>query len=189
MIALRNVSVSFGEKKVLDKVSVEIPESGITALTGPSGCGKTTLLRVLCALQRPDEGRVEGIRPEETALLFQQNRLMPWRTARQHIADVLPRERRGEASKWLSLCELDGEEESYPATLSGGMARRLALARTLALGGRLYVLDEPFTGVDEACSFRILERIRDLRTPVLLTTHEPAILSKADRVFDLPCRT
>lgn len=187
MIALRHVSVAFGEKTVLDDVSMEIPEEGITALSGPSGCGKTTLLRVLCALQRPDRGRVEGIGPEEIALLFQEDRLLGWRNARQHITDVLPRERRGEALKWLALCELDEEADAYPATLSGGMARRLALARTLALGGRLYVLDEPFAGVDEACSLRVLERIRTLGTPVLLTTHDPAVLAMADRVLELPC--
>ncbi len=189
MIALRHVSVAFGEKKVLDDVSMEIPEEGIAALSGPSGCGKTTLLRVLCALQRTDEGRVEGIGPEEIALLFQEDRLLGWRTARQHITDVLPRERRGEALKWLALCELDGEADAYPATLSGGMARRLALCRTLALGGRLYVLDEPFAGVDEACAERIFRRIRALGTPVLLTTHDPAVLAMADRVLELPCNT
>lgn len=68
----------------------------------------------------------------------------------QHIADVLPRARRGETGRWLALVELEGEEHARPSALSGGMGRRLALARALACGGGLYLLDEPFTGVDAA---------------------------------------
>ncbi len=103
----------------------------------------------------------------------------------QHITDVLPRERRGEASRWLALAELEGEESAYPAALSGGMGRRLALARCLALGGRLYLLDEPFSGVDPERAERIMGRIRTLNTPVLLVSHEEAVLSLADRVVEL----
>ena len=184
MPGLEGVTVAFGERTVLDRVDAALPESGVTVLSGPSGRGKTTLLRVLAGLQKPDAGRVT-VRPEEVALLFQEDRLFPWRTARQHIEDVLPRARRGEWARWLSLVELDGEGASRPAALSGGMRRRLALARTLALGGRWYLLDEPFTGVDQARAERILERIRSLGTPALLASHEAFVLERADRVISL----
>lgn len=186
MIELNHITVSFGDKRVLDDVSVQVPEEGITALSGPSGSGKTTLLRVLCGLLQADSGRVAGISPCEIALLFQENRLFPWRTVGRHITDVLPRQRWGEAGEWLALAELEGEAEAYPSALSGGMARRLALARTLALGGRMYVLDEPFAGVDAACRSRMMGRIRALGRPVLLTTHEAQVLEQADRVLRLP---
>ncbi len=186
MIVLSHITVAFGEKRVLEDLTMEVPEEGVTALTGPSGCGKTTLLRVLCGLLRPDAGTVAGITPRDTALLFQENRLFPWRTARQHIIDVLPKERRDEAERWLVLTELEGEGETYPSALSGGMARRLALARALALGGRLYVLDEPFAGVDDDCRSRILSRIRALGKPVLLTSHEAEVLREADHVLKIP---
>jgi len=189
MIQLSHITVTFGEKRVLDDVSMQVPLEGVTALSGPSGVGKTTLLRVLCGLLRPDTGTVTGILPRDTALLFQENRLFPWRTVRQHMTDVLPKERREEAGRWLALTELDGEEDAYPSALSGGMARRLALARTLALGGRLYVLDEPFAGVDAGCRSRMLDRIRALGTPVLLTSHEAEVLRQADHVLKLQSKS
>ena len=185
MIQVEHLFLNYGEKEVLRDFSLEVPREGITALRGPSGCGKTTLLRVLAGLERPRSGGISGVRPEETAFLFQENRLLPWRTAEQQLTDVLPRERRGEASRWLDLVELAGEENTYPAALSGGMARRLALARCLALGGKLYLLDEPFAGVDPERAKRILERMRGLGTPVLLVSHEPFVLELADRVMDL----
>lgn len=188
MIAVRDLTLRYGDKPVLERFSLELPDTGLTALTGPSGCGKTTLLRVLAGLERPAAGTVEGIAPARTAFLFQEDRLLPWRTAEQQITDVLPRERRGEAAKWLAFAELEGEESTRPAALSGGMARRLALARCAALGGELLLLDEPFTGVDLPRALRLLERLRELNVPVLLVSHESAVLNACDRVitFDGP---
>ena len=148
MILCKDLTVSFGEKAVLDRFSLQIPDRGVTALTGPSGCGKTTLLRVLAGLEQPQGGSIEEIPPRETAILFQDDRLLPWRTVEQHLTDVLPREQRSAVSALLALAELEGEERTRPAALSGGMGRRLALARCLALPARLYLLDEPFAGVD-----------------------------------------
>ena len=183
-LAVENLTVRFGEKTVLDRFSLSLPLSGVTALSAPSGSGKTTLLRVLGGLQAGG-GVVEGVTPGRTAFLFQEDRLLPWRTVGEHISDVLPRERRTEVSRWLELAELEGEADSWPAALSGGMGRRLALARVLALGGELYLLDEPFAGVDAPRAERILKRIRALGVPVLLASHEAHILSLADRVVRL----
>lgn len=183
MMVLRNLTVSFGDKAVLQDFSATLPGEGITALSGPSGCGKTTLLRVLGGLERPSSGTVEGT--GRTAFLFQEDRLLPWRTVEQHIGDVLPRERRGEVSRWLELVELLGEEKTYPAALSGGMGRRLALGRTLALGGDLYLLDEPFTGVDALRAARMLEGIRALGKAVVLVSHEGEMVKRCDRVISL----
>ena len=168
---------------MLNRFSLELPAEGITALSGPSGCGKTTLLRVLAGLQPVEDGTVSV--PERPTLLFQENRLLPWRTVEQHITDVLPRARRGEAPRWLELAELEGEEKSCQGQLSGGMGRRLALARALACGGGLYLLDEPFTGVDAGRAERILARVRALGVPVVLSSHEAEILALCDRVIPL----
>ena len=183
MISAEHITVCYGEKRVLDRFSLTLPEEGITALSGPSGCGKTTLLRVLAGLQPAEEGKVTL--PGRPVLLFQENRLLPWRTAEQHIADVLPRARRGESGRWLALAELEEEARARPAALSGGMARRLALARALACGGEVLLLDEPFAGVDLARAERILERVRELGVPVVLSTHEGEILALCDRVIAL----
>ena len=183
MISVRNITVRFGEKTVLDRFSLALPGEGVTALSGPSGCGKTTLLRVLAGLQAAEGGAVSV--PEAPTLLFQENRLLPWRTVEQHITDVLPRARGGEAARWLALAELEGEKGAYPGQLSGGMGRRLALARALACGGGLYLLDEPFTGVDAGRAERILARVRALGVPVVLSSHEAEILALCDRVIPL----
>ena len=183
MISVQNITVCFGEKVVLNRFSLALPEAGVTALSGPSGCGKTTLLRVLAGLQRVEGGTVTV--PARPVILFQEDRLLPWRTVGQHISDVLPKDRRGEVSRWLELAELEGEENAYPAALSGGMGRRLALARALALGGGLLLLDEPFTGVDAPRAGRMLERIRELGVPVLLSSHEKEVVDLCDRVITL----
>ncbi len=185
MIELRDVTVRYGDKLVLDRFSLDIPHCGFTALSGPSGCGKTTLLRVLAGLTRPEGGTVSGLDPSRTAFLFQEDRLLPWRTVSQHITDVLPRSRRGEAGRWLAFAELEGEGESYPGTLSGGMARRLALARCAALGGELLLLDEPFAGVDRPRAARILERLRGLGVPAILATHQPQVLAACGQIISL----
>ena len=185
MIKLEDITVRYGEKLVLDRFSLEIPPEGLTALSGPSGCGKTTLLRVLAGLTRPGSGAVSGADPAKTAFLFQEDRLLPWRTAEQHITDVLPRARRGEAGRWLDFAELADEGGAYPAALSGGMARRLALARCAALGGSLLLLDEPFAGVDPKRAARILGRLRELNVPIVLTSHQAAVLNACDTVIEL----
>lgn len=180
---VEHLNLSYGGKQVLEDFSLELPETGVIGLTGPSGCGKTSLLRILAGLTKPDSGRVKGW--NTCAVLFQENRLLPWRTVEQNVADVLPRERRHEAERWLALAELEGENRAFPAELSGGMARRLAVARCAALGGDVLLLDEPFTGVDPQRARRILSRLRQLGTPIVLVSHEPELLAQCDLVISL----
>ncbi|MBQ9973373.1 MAG: ATP-binding cassette domain-containing protein [Oscillospiraceae bacterium] len=185
MICVKDLTVSYGDKRVLDGFCLTLPETGITVLSGPSGCGKTTLLRVLAGLTRPQTGTVTGIDPRRVAVLFQEDRLFPHRTVAQQLTDVLGRERRQELARWLTLAELSGEEHALPRQLSGGMCRRLALVRALALGGDLYALDEPFTGIDPERQGRLLKALRQLGRPVLLVSHEPAVVQAADHVISL----
>lgn len=185
MIELSHLDFSYGDRTVLSDFSLTLPAQGITALQGPSGCGKTTLLRLLAGLEHPRGRTISGISPGTGVILFQENRLLPWRTVGQHITDVLPRERQDEAVRWLELVELEDEADTSPSALSGGMGRRLALGRCLALGGSFYLLDEPFAGVDPERTRRILTRIRGLGTPVVLTSHQAPVLELADRVISL----
>ena len=188
MIYLDHVTLSFGEKLILDDLSLTLPETGVTVLSGPSGCGKTTLLRVLAGLEAPKSGQVMGIAPCNTAFLFQEDRLLPGRTVLQQLTDVISKDRWAEAPQWLELAELTGEEHTLPHQLSGGMGRRLALVRALALGGELYLLDEPFTGIDLPRRRRLMTALKQLGRPVVLVSHEPEILDLADHVlsFDGP---
>lgn len=177
---VEHMTAAYEGQTVLDHFSLTWPDTGITLLSGPSGCGKTTFLRCLAGLQPCTVQRMEL--PPQPVMLFQEDRLFPWRTAAQHITDVLPRDRQGEAAHWLELVELSGEGKRYPSQLSGGMRRRLALARTLACGGGLLLLDEPFTGVDEARVRRLMDRIRALGVPVLLSGHEAVLADLSDTV-------
>ena len=170
---IRDLTVRYGEKVVFDHRDFSIPDQGLTLLSGPSGVGKTTLLKALFE------------RCPAAAFLFQEDRLLPWRTVAQHLTDVMPKSRRGEVPDLLALVELTGEEDSYPHQLSGGMARRLALARCLALGGERYLLDEPFAGVDLPRQRRILEGLRALGKPVLLTGHGGELEAWVDQVLTL----
>lgn len=185
LIQVNKGCLSYGDKRVFEDFSIQIPQSGITALQGPSGCGKTSLLRVLAGLQPLDSGEVLTVKWNEVSFLFQENRLLPWRTVGQHLKDVLPRNRWGEIAQLLSLVELEGEESQYPAALSGGMGRRLALARCLALDAKIYLLDEPFAGVDPERARRIMSRQKSMDKPIVLVSHEPAVLEMADRVIEM----
>lgn len=185
MIQIQQLHLSFGEKAVLKDFSLSLPEQGITALSGPSGSGKTTLLRCIAGLHTPQSGSITGISPSDTAILFQENRLLPWRTVQEHLTDVLPAHRRSEWKFLLDLIDLTAEKDRYPSQLSGGMNRRLALARCLALDARLYLLDEPFTGIDLARIRLLMDYLRALPVPVLLSTHEPEVLALAHRVIHL----
>ena len=181
----KNLSLNYGEKDVLRNFSLSIPLNGITALQGPSGCGKTTLLRAIAGLEPLRSGRFDGIPPRETAFLFQENRLFPWRTVLQHLTDVMPRPEENRARRLLSLVELDEEEHRYPRELSGGMGRRLALARALALESKLLLLDEPFTGVDPDRAQRIILRLKQERRAAIMVSHEEKLVNLADRVIQL----
>ena len=185
MIQVQNLHLSFGEKTVLKNFSLDIPAQGGTALCGPSGCGKTTLLRCIAGLEQPESGCISGISPQDTAILFQENRLLPWRTVEEHLTDVLPSHRKHESGFFLKLVQLEQERTHYPGQLSGGMGRRLALARCLALDAKLYLLDEPFTGVDLERIHLLMDYLRALPVPVLLSTHEPEVLALAHRVVRL----
>lgn len=185
MMEVRNLTLAFGDKLVLDRFSLTIPSSGITALSGPSGCGKTTLMRCIAGLEHPQQGSISGILPHETAFLFQENRLLPWRTVAEHITDVLPPNRQQEVDFFLDLAQLTQERDQYPRQLSGGMARRLAFARCMALDAKLYLLDEPFTGIDLERTQRLMDYLSSLPVPVLLSTHEPDVLTMAQQVIRL----
>ncbi|ODU56136.1 MAG: hypothetical protein ABT01_04555 [Clostridium sp. SCN 57-10] len=181
---VQQVSVTFGDKRVLSSFSADFSH-GITCLRGASGGGKTTLLRVLAGLQKPDNGTVlqPFCRP---AFMFQEDRLFPWLTAAQNVSAVLSAPNLREAAKWLAAVELNGEEDSYPGQLSGGMQRRVALARTLAYQGDALLLDEPFKGLDPPLVRRLIPLVTRQTVPVIIATHsDEEIALLGGRVIDL----
>lgn len=173
-IALEQVTFAYrpGEP-VLREFSWRLPPDGVTCLFGPSGCGKTTLLRLLAGLEVPQAGRITGLDGRRVAAVFQENRLLPWRTAAQNVAVALPREQRERAADWLTRVGLSAVADSYPATLSGGMKRRVAIARALAAQADVLLLDEPFAGLDEALWRTMAEALHAVyaNKPIVLVTH------------------
>ncbi len=181
----RDSFFSYGEKRILEGFTLALPDAGVTALSGPSGCGKTTVLRLLAGLERLEGGVMEAPAPADCAILFQENRLLSGLTAAKQLGPVLPRG--ASPLPYLKAVGLEGEENTLTAALSGGMQRRLALARLLAYGETktILLLDEPFTGVDPRRAAQIMEQIRKTGRTVILTAHDSETLSLAQRVIAL----
>ncbi len=168
---LKNVSIRLEEKQILDSYSGEFGQ--FTCLTGPSGRGKTTLLKIISGISQPDEGIVEN-GPVRPAFMFQDDLLFPWLTVLENIRIVCDDPQI--ARSYLAAVELEQEADSYPEKLSGGMKRRVALARTLAYDGDMLILDEPFNGMDMPLIERLLPLLEQKKVPVILSTHSPSLI-------------
>ena len=146
---LSHVCFGYPGRELFRDLSLTLEPGERLAVTGPSGSGKTTLLRLMAGLERPSSGAVSGIPPQGVSMVFQENRLVPGLTLLQNLALAAPRAGREELLELLRELGLGEEGDSLPGSLSGGMARRAAIARAAALGSPLALLDEPFTGLDE----------------------------------------
>lgn len=178
VITLNKLNLSLGGLTILKDFSLDLPLSGSVYLSGPSGCGKTSLLLLLAGLLRPQAGKIQGLENKRLSMLFQEDRLLPWLSAAENVALVLPANQAKEALFWLELVELAQEKEQLPGELSGGMRRRVALARALAYNGDILLLDEPTNGLDNDLTHRILERIEELYAERLIITvsHDISLL-------------
>ena len=168
MIRLSHISAGYPGKKVIEDLSLSFPDTGAFALMAPSGFGKTTLLRVLAGLLPIHTGERRGLENKKISFLFQEDRLLPWQSAQKNVelvSDAVA------AKYWLEQMEIpDGSQ--MPRELSGGMQRRVALARAMAFGGDILLLDEPFKGLDEALRERIAERIKGIFPLTVLSVHD-----------------
>ncbi|HZK39435.1 MAG TPA: ATP-binding cassette domain-containing protein [Clostridia bacterium] len=187
-IKIEQVSKSFEGKEVLKDFSLELPEKGVYSLLGASGSGKTTLLRLIAGLDTPDSGRITGTQSKKISFVFQGDRLLPGSTALENVAVAAPLET---AKLWLKRLELDDAADKKPDKLSGGMCRRVALARALAFGGDILLLDEPFKGFDSELKKRIMPYIVEFskNSLVVLVTHDEQEAQIADETFRLAAAT
>jgi heme ABC exporter ATP-binding subunit CcmA len=193
MLDVRHVSKQFGHTVALDRVSLRLEAGEAALLRGPSGCGKTTLLRIIAGLTAPDSGEIwlSGSPANRSGLLvqpyrrnisfvFQEPRLWPHMTARQNLDFALsalkPEERTARLSLAAEKVGITGLLNRYPAELSVGQARRVALARALAPKRPLVLMDEPLTNLDEKGRQDLQEVIRSFweeeRFTLLYVTHE-----------------
>jgi NitT/TauT family transport system ATP-binding protein len=181
---------SGGALHVLGELAIGLRNGEVVALVGPSGCGKTTLLRIIVGLDRDFDGGVERPAHGRLGIVFQEPRLLPWRTVEQNVRLAAPLATDAALDTLFATLGLAEHRSHYPGELSLGLARRVALARAFAVEPDLLVLDEPFVSLDAALAARLRSELVELvsRRPVttLLVTHnvEEAI-GLADRLLVL----
>lgn len=201
-VSVRGLGRTFGggpdPHRVLRDIDLEVEPGESLALLGPSGCGKSTLLRQIAGLDRPTVGGVEidgtpvrDVHPR-CAVVFQEPRLLAWRTLAANVALGLPRgtdraEGREQVEHWLDVVGLADFRDHRPRQISGGMAQRVALARALARRPGVLLLDEPLAALDALTRLRmqdLVDRVqRESGTTVVLVTHDvEEALHLADRV-------
>ncbi len=187
-------SKQYDGTRVLEDIRLELHPGSLQALVGPSGAGKSTLLNILSGLDRDFDGQVEwsGKASGRIGYVFQEPRLMPWLSLRRNIELVLqdPQSDAPQVDHLLSRIGLADRADAFPGQLSGGMQRRVALARAMAIQPDLLLLDEPFSSLDEptAGSLRtlLLELWREQGNALVLVTHNlREAMELADRVLFL----
>ena len=203
-VTIRDLRIvySSGRQQTLavDGATLSVGEGEFVALVGPSGCGKSTILKVVAGLIAASAGSVlvgdEPVRgvPDGVGMVFQNDALLPWKTVRDNVRLPLAlrgltnREQDAEIARLLELVQLTGFEDFYPRALSGGMRKRVALARTLAYDPRLFLMDEPFGPLDAQTRILIgrefLAIWERLGKSVLFVTHDvEEAIALADRVL------
>lgn len=198
-----NISKSFGEKKVIDEISIHLDEGEIVCLLGVSGSGKTTLFNVISGLYKPDGGKIflsdKDItgEPGKISYMLQKDLLQPYYTVLDNVCLPLiikkgmkKKESRETASPLFAQFGLDGTQKKYPAQLSGGMKQRAALLRTYLSSDGVALLDEPFSALDTITKSSIhewyLNIMQEIKLSTLFVTHDidEAILL-SDRIYIL----
>lgn len=155
-IQINNLCKKYGDKIVFESYTSTLDFDGILMIKGVSGLGKTTLMRIIAGLEKADKGEILKDK-SNISFMFQEDRLIPFVSVIKNLTAVCDKEK---ALKYLSLMGLETEKDNSPLSLSGGMRRRVSLARALCFDSELVILDEPFKGLDEDLKARICEIIK-----------------------------
>lgn len=185
-IRITNLTKRFGDHVLFENLNLDLPAGQVVALTGRSGCGKTTLLRMITGLDKDYTGTITGV-PDKISFMFQEDRLLPWYDARRNLEyvlrDVMDKEAMAAAvESMIEAVGLKGHEHKKPDELSGGMQRRVAMARAFLYPADLLVMDEPFKGFDAALTEELVALFERLYIgsgkTVLLVLHELDIIAR-----------
>ena len=185
MIAIKNLTKKYGDKSVYENFNLDIEKNKITVILGESGSGKTTLLNAIANLI-DFQGEITGV-PSKKSMIFQTDRLIPNLTVEENLKLIIPDCNIDIA---LNSVGLSGCEDLYPKSLSGGMARRVAILRALLYDAPTLLMDEPFNSLDIAHKFRIIDKIKaDQKTSpktIIVVTHDvKEAVTMADRIIVL----
>lgn len=168
---LRNISKNFGGESVIEDFSFVFEKGKVYCVTGASGSGKTTLLRIIAGLDSPDSGSADGI-PGTVSVMFQEDRLLPCSAEKNLTVVCRDKEK---AEEYLGKVRLSDAKEKTPREMSGGMKRRVALARALCCDAELYVFDEPFASLDRDTALGMARLIKEEMKgkTAVIATHFP----------------
>jgi ABC-type nitrate/sulfonate/bicarbonate transport system ATPase subunit len=179
LLEFADIEIQRGGRTIVSGLSFNLAAGQMLCLTGPSGIGKTTVMEIAAGLLSPDQGQ-RCFQKGRLAYAFQDDALIPWRTVSQNLEFVLDNGRDTTAAnwtiaKWLRRLGLENAAEKYPAEISGGMRRRLNLARAFSLEADLLILDEPFAFLDERWLQHItlyLSKELERGAAILLASHQ-----------------
>lgn len=172
MLQLKNLSLMYSDlHPVLSHASVILASPGRYALMGASGSGKTTLLKAIAGLIMPSSGVIYTEKNKRIGMMFQEDRLLPWCTVLKNVMLAMPEPSEKEAKKILFTLEIE-ECMAYPSTFSGGMKRRVALARAIAYEADILLMDEPFSGMDVSMKLRIVNFVKNSAPLIIFSTHD-----------------
>ncbi len=180
-LEIKGLYKDFGEISLYRDFCIGFPEGTITCILGPSGCGKTTLLNIIGNIIKPDRGTLTGFDGKVISYIFQDPRLLPWKTVKGNIEFVLSknltREERGKiVDRFIRLVELDGFAGYYPSKLSGGMRQRVSIARAFAFTSEIILMDEPLKGLDIKLKLNLIETFSRIwqanKRTVIFVTHD-----------------
>lgn len=168
---IENLIKRFGNKVLFDNLSIEILPNKVNYLIGPSGCGKTTLLRIISGLDKDYKGLV-NLQAQKISVVFQEARLFPNLTIEENIKIVSNVD--APIDEILKIVELENDSCLLPKELSGGMKMRVALARALYYDGDIFIMDEPFSALDNELKERMIPKILELLKgkTVLIVSHD-----------------
>jgi ABC-type nitrate/sulfonate/bicarbonate transport system ATPase subunit len=186
-------SASGKRHQVLSDVSLSLSAGEVAVFVGPSGCGKSTLLRILAGLDHDFEGTVSRPQQARLGMVFQEPRLLPWRSVDDNVRLAAPLADEAALSNLFNILELTAHRSHFPGELSLGLARRVALARAFAVDPDFLILDEPLSSLDKALAARLRDQIATLvanrSALTLLVTHElDEAIRLGDRLFFLSPR-